>query len=769
MQNVLGLADLGNGRFLSWNELSGAALRFDAPATVRSVRALFHAGASTDTLNSWIRSLRAPPDGALRLQDHTATERRFQVTLAGAALGADGLLIELLLDQPLTLSNLVVLLPPGPYGWMRLTTADTPYEGAPWQVAAAPELPAYPQQQEQLPKEGDPLGTQLLALGEPTLARLWSLAQPYRAAALIGAVEGPIAAVNWDGGLVLERRDGEFDRLWLRLQLSLRGQAEAGDETSWQRLLDGWRPVSVVERRTGELALQQVSFVGLDGQLYVRWTARNTGQVAVALKGELVAARSRLQKADNAPRAMAALHQAVPVRGELFAESEQLPRPLEIDHGGLAGALRGALPTSLAPGAAAMLDLNLALGTKTPLELDQALVALQQDTDAYLRAGATLDLPDPHLQNLWRALLVHNRLFQRGGKMRYGLFPGAYEDGLFGVEEGWNLQAMAFFGHGAEAHALLAQTFFDAEFLKKEGQHHQYRNGLAPFYALEIFRLTGDRGAITALAPTLLDSARWIRDSLRSTRVEVQGERPPYYGLMPRHTYGGDLTEPTYSLYGSSACWRGLRDAGLSLQELGHAEAAPLLEEAARARRDMREAAAALFRHGASPPYLPFRADQPGEGRTEQPSEGDYYQLFSSLILETALFGWRGRMSREITDYLEQTGRLVLGVARFDQWFGRLGVDAEYSRGVQLAHLHRRDFDRFYLGLLGQVGLSCDPDTFVSPETAIVRFSRQDHQDRHVGAAPEPAALRVGPVLGRHGGDAALPALPAGGGGARRR
>lgn len=144
---------------------------------------------------------------------------------------------------------------------------------------------------------------------------------------------------------------------------------------------------------------------------------------------------------------------------------------------------------------------------------------------------------------------------------------------------------------------------------------------------------------------------------------------------MPKHTYGGDLIEPAYSLYGSSTCWRGLRDAARLATVMQDRRSATWWAAAAEARGNLHSAAERSYRRDGKPPYLPFRTDDSGP----VPSAADYHQLFASLILETALFGWHGRWSHEITDYLEQTGRQVLQVARFDQWFGRLGVDAEYS------------------------------------------------------------------------------------------
>src|SRR6185436_1507270 len=85
---------------------------------------------------------------------------------------------------------------------------------------------------------------------------------------------------------------------------------------------------------------------------------------------------------------------------------------------------------------------------------------------------------------------------------------------------------------------------------------------LAITYALDVYALTGDRAALVELWPTVLDSAQWIAEAFASTRTkDGDGARPVHHGLMPKHIYGGDLRAPAYSLYASSACWRGLRDA----------------------------------------------------------------------------------------------------------------------------------------------------------------------------------------------------------------
>jgi hypothetical protein len=725
----------GEGSLIGASALGGARLRWDAKVALRSLRVRLVLGSRTETLNSWVRDLRVPPRGAFQVEHEAGPdalppwqERLFQVQDADAVLGPSELILELLQPAAVQVSALVLRFPPGAYAILGIEGAAAPYEGTPFSPEPVSDLPSYPAAQPDLPRDGDRLAEQLLSRGEATLEGLWRLALPYRGAALIGAPEGPIAAVNWDGGVIFREPAAEFDRVWFKLELG----PGAGAGTSplsglsgpaRQGLLEGWLPVSVVTQEAGGLRLSQTAFVDLQGRLCVRWEIDSVnGGPATALTMRLVAARSRLRKTDN-DGLRAPAHEPVPCQlGEDWARI-----------GARQGSLRvsGAWPT-LVPGGRARIDLVLPLSegaaAAPPDDLDAALLSVRRHFHELLAQGAALDLPDPLLQDLWRALLVHNFLFVRGGQMRYGLFPGVYEDAIFGVEEGWNIVAFALYGHGRAAKEVLARTFFDAAFLAKEGQHHQYRNGLALTYALDVHRLLRDPAWLRGLYPTVQESARWIVKSLRSTQVlGPGGERPPYYGLMPRHTYGGDLKDPTYSLYGSSACWRGLRDAALLAEALGEAADGERFGAAAeQARADMLVCASRIFKHDGAPPFLPFRVDEAGS----EPSAHDYHQLFASLILETALFGWEGDWARSITDYLHRTGRQVLGVARFDQWFGRLGVDAEYSRGFQLAHLLRRDFDRFWLGVVGQIGLSCDPCTFVSPETAVVRFTREEHQDR---------------------------------------
>lgn len=721
--------------FISCTELTGVQLdrpRPDAGIAPRFVRLYFAGVAMVDTWNSWLRAPQLPKAPAFRFEDdaESASEQRYQVALSATGLPLrDGTLIELALSEKTAAdaASIRIRFVQGPWLLQRVELALDRFSGEPLIAGEAPDLPSYPRSQAQLAAAADPLAEQLAALaGEaPTVRDVWRLALPFRGGALLGVVEGTVASQLWDGGLVWPEPSGAYSRTWLRIGLA----AEAGTLISAaQSLHGGYLPIADSQLQFqsggGITTLCQTAFVDLQGALRLRVQTQGPGEPPVL---HCHAARAGRSKSLNQPRAQASIYEPLPT--SLTAEKLRIAsHAVAVSQSGSAAGsqkldLRIALPVGADTGAAAE-------------SFDQALAKVTAEAEQFLAEGAQLDLPDPHLQNAWRALLLHNRLFQRDGILRYGLFPGVYDGGLFGVEEGWNIVAMAQYGHLRRAQALLERTFFDAEFLKKEGQHHQYRSGLCITYARDVHALTQDEAALRALWPRIGENAEWIAAAFQSTQVlDENGRRPVHYGLLPKHTYGGDLTEPTYSLYGSSAAWRGLRDAALLAYDLGDDRADLWAAAAAATRENLLIAAERIEKRDATPPFLPFRTDEPGDS----PSAGDYHQLFASLILETALFGWNGRWARSITEYLHATGRQTLGVARFDQWFGRLGIDAEYSRGTQLCALRRREFDRFYLGLLGQIGLSCDPHTFVSPETAIVLFSQQEYKERMRAVAEQPA------------------------------
>lgn len=734
--------------FISCSSAAGVKLTLPEAMRVAAVQLLFLGCGTTDVWNSWLRAPRIPQSGALRLlldgQPVAVQEDRLCAAarpVAPVYQHDDAVWVQLQCTPQLA-QTVEVRFAPGAFALARMVAASLPRTGLAFPSLNAPDWPHYPPPRRDLGKSGDVWAQQLRdGPDEPTRGAVGRLALPYRGGALLGCPgfaqgssdampgDSPLAYQLWDGTLLCRPAPSPVngsaggpvlggavgDRVLLHVAPV---QSQGGFVQATQRLCAGHLPAGEVTLRDGALRWTQRAFVDEQGALRVELRAENSDALPRQLR--LWTVGCRRQVAVNDRTLHAEVHTAIPC--QLHGDTLWLSHP-DRD---LPGCVLLTVPG--ADTAQWTLRLPLREGDAGALPSAVAFDRMTTRAAALLGAGAQLDLPDAGLQDLWRALLLQLPLFTRDGVMQYGLFPGVYEGGLFGVEEGWDLVALSQYGHSAPAQAALRRTFLADDFLKREGPHHQYRNGLAITYALDVCQMGWAHAVLHDLWPTLRGCADWIVDSLRSTRDErTDLGRAVHAGLMPKHIYGGDLRRPAYSLYATSACWRGLRDAARVATTIGENEtAAHYLQEAARARADLHACAAAIFRAQGKPPYLPFATDEDGD----VPGSGDYYQLFASLVLETAAFGWSGSWARILTDYLDATGRMVVGVPRFDVWFGRLAIDAEYARGALLAALHRREFDRFYLGVIGQVALSCDPFTFVSPETAVVLFSRDEYQDR---------------------------------------
>lgn len=716
--------------FVSCRALHGLDLVFSSPRPVSSLALVFLAQVSTEVWNSWLRSPRLPPPGSVYVTAGAsgaalaATETRTPLAAHPPALPLDATRIDLHMP-PQTLSSLRILFPPGPFALAKILLDPPP------PLQSQPLLPVPPLDPPSLLPlrplrgEGDPVLQHMTRLPTPALADFWQVAHPYRGAALLGPLSVdtlPLASQNWDGSLVFRAPIAHpntapppGDRILLSLHLGAPPLRLVS-----QTLSGGYLPVGEVTLSTPDFVCQTRAFVDEHAVLHLTLRLlspdpahpRNGSQDLV-----LYAACARRQVSQNDRALHAELHTPLHIQrdGDVLAFAHT-PDPQACR---LTLTLDADTPTTL----------RIPLSDSPPrLTTAIALDRLVTRAQAFLQGGSSLQFPDAAFQTAWQALLLQTPHFQRQDTVLYGRFPGVYEDALFGVEEGWNIVSLAQLGHGTRAAAALAATFLAPAFLQKEGPHHQYRTGLALTYALDVALLAPSPSAVlTPHWPVLRENAQWIVAAVTSTRQLDNGQRPAHFGLLPRHIYGGDLRELAYSLYATSACWRGLRDASRIAALLGHTQdERHFAQQAQHLRSDLVACAIAIFRHKGQPPYLPFSTTEDGP----TPSSGDYYQLFASLILETAVFGWNGPHAHAITRYLHDTGRQLCGLPRFDVWFGRPGLDAEYARGTQLAAFHRREFRRFYLGVLAHLALAFDPHTFASPETAVLRQSPAEQLDR---------------------------------------
>jgi hypothetical protein len=364
---------------------------------------------------------------------------------------------------------------------------------------------------------------------------------------------------------------------------------------------------------------------------------------------------------------------------------------------------------------------------------EASLKAFRTYWEAKLGEGVRLELPEPELETIYKNLLAQALIITLDGDsvVQYGAY--SYES-YFGIEEGWPAVALAQFGQPAPAQQISA-LMLSPDRMDKQNYHHQYRNGLAPFYAVTIYRLTGDRRWLEGLAPALEEAAEW---TIRTLRANTDAR---FGGLLPRHAYGGDIRTPAYSFYSNATCWRGLHDTALAMRLLGRSELAERYQREADRYRDRLLALADELAHrdgdlvflpmsfdvgsGAEyrekePPYAMLGIDVP-------PSHtwvylGNYWNLFAPMLLELKLFERNDPRARWVPDYMEARGGVAAGLVRFT-----IGLDQIYGKGYYESLLEQGRREEFLTSLYGILAHGMSENLYSFPEVAGVWPLRTEH------------------------------------------
>jgi hypothetical protein len=338
-----------------------------------------------------------------------------------------------------------------------------------------------------------------------------------------------------------------------------------------------------------------------------------------------------------------------------------------------------------------------------------------------LEGNSRLDLPEQPLNDLYKNLLAQAMITLRDGqKLKYGAYW--YED-YFGVEEGWPIVALAQYGHRDQAQSAI-EIMLSPQLMDKSNYHHQYRNGLAAMYASQVYRLSRDRQWLASIKPRLVEMAEWTMKTRRQSETG-SGE---YRGLLPKHAYGGDISTPAYSLYSNATCWRGLQDTGSLLRELEDKELGErYLKDAGDYRRTIDQAATQNTNHQVSPPFVPlaFEIGSPGSKEYKKvetpypfiPADplGNYWILFTPLLLETGVFPAGSANAQAMRDTMEQNGGLLAGLARFYR-----GLDHIYGFGYPLQLLEKGDRRRYQGTVYSTLAHGGSRDSYTTPEGAGV-------------------------------------------------
>ena len=173
------------------------------------------------------------------------------------------------------------------------------------------------------------------------------------------------------------------------------------------------------------------------------------------------------------------------------------------------------------------------------------------DWQALLRAGTQLSIPEPIVQNAWRALVVGNYLIAVGDRMNYS--AGNAYDHLYEGECGDAVRSLMLFGHTADARRMVGPLL---DFNRQATRFHVAGHKL---------QLLAHYYWVTRDAEYLREKrAVWepVVDFIRTSRKTDNG-------LLPKDNYAGDINSRSISLNSNANCWRGLRDMAAVLADLG--------------------------------------------------------------------------------------------------------------------------------------------------------------------------------------------------------
>jgi hypothetical protein len=340
-----------------------------------------------------------------------------------------------------------------------------------------------------------------------------------------------------------------------------------------------------------------------------------------------------------------------------------------------------------------------------------------------LTSGTQIELPEPELNSIYKNLLAQSLIITLDDSLvRYGAY---FYEMYFGVEEGWPAVALAQYGFPDTAQRILS-IMLSTELMDKTNYHHQYRNGLEPWYAVNIYRLAQDRAWLERVAPDLKAAADW------TIRVTAENKDGKYPGILPRHAYGGDIATPAYSFYANATCWRGLNDTALAFRMLGrHDEARRYQDAANEYRQRLLQLADRIADRSGRLPFLPmsFEIGADHSYREREPAYdflgvnapssntwvylGNYWNLFAPMLLELKLFEPNDARSRWIPDYMDSRGGVLAGLVRFT-----LGLDQIYGKGYYESLLEQGKREEFLTSLYGIFAHGASQNLYSFPEVA---------------------------------------------------
>jgi hypothetical protein len=349
-----------------------------------------------------------------------------------------------------------------------------------------------------------------------------------------------------------------------------------------------------------------------------------------------------------------------------------------------------------------------------PVVIDAAAyAAARASVVAYWRTrlaeGARIDVPERHVQDALRALLVQGLVLT----WRYSL-GNPYEQ--FSFPETVDVaRVLGEYGFGGVERAILRAALPARPTPYPNWKMGEKLLGFGSYHGL--YR---DRATLADVTPTL-----------RRFLGELERQIEPG-GLLPRERYSSDIPDQVYGLHAQATIWQGLREiAGAWADTAKPALATRARTLAARLEKGIRDAVRRSQRRLADGSlFLPVRLldGQAPYGMVTASRAGSYWNLVAPYALASGIFPPSSPEARGALRYLLLHGSRLLGLVRSGTFVlyaaepggAESGTNQVYGNGVSrfLADLDRPDL--LTLSLYGHLAAGMTPATFVAGEGATV-------------------------------------------------
>lgn len=325
--------------------------------------------------------------------------------------------------------------------------------------------------------------------------------------------------------------------------------------------------------------------------------------------------------------------------------------------------------------------------------------------DGILRDGMNVEVPEPYVNNAWRALIIANLGLINGDRINYS--AGNQYDKLYEQEGSHAALALMAFGYEAEMRRLLVPLL---DFTRKGLEYHQAGHKLDD--VCRYYWQTRDAEFVQSLR------SRWQKEIDR-----LANHRSSTNGLYPREQYCGDIATMVFSMNSNAKGWRALRDSAALLEAIGDKSGAERLQKiAATFHKDIMAAIDKSAHKEGDAVFIPnalLGEELPYDVITTT-KIGSYWNLMANNIIGTEFFGHNSDGETGMLHYFRQHGGLFMGLVRARPfpafWASTDNLNPLYGGYYVQALLRRDEPDRALVSFYGMLAAGLTSDTFVCGE-----------------------------------------------------